>query len=136
MSKHGHSGEGVNDIMSPFEDADGNLTVHIKVDGEQVFFTSKDTRIEGSLNGLLSFENWLNVAMYANMRTARYPIDYDGGFFEASAVIGNVTLTEAFDSEHDYPDAEWPDPKNIVLSANGAKSLAAWVRMGRYKNDE
>lgn len=129
MSKHGHSGEGVNDITPPFEDADGNLTVHIKVADEQVFFTSKDTRVESTMNALLAFADFLPTAMYSNMRTGPYPIDYDGGFFEASAEIGNVTLTEAFDSEHDYPGAEWPDPKSIVLSAKGARALAAWVRI-------
>ena len=144
MSKHGHSGKDVNDIKPPFEDAFGNLTVHVQVTGEQVVFRCAyreitkpgGVRVESTMNALLAFENWLNEAMYANMRTSRYPIDYDGGFFEASAVIGNVTLTEAFDSEHDYPGAEWPDPKNIVLSANGARALAAWVRMGGYKNEE
>lgn len=79
---------------------------------------------------LLAFAQWHKVF---NTHMERVRLDWDGEdgdrYFDASAETKSVKLCESFDSEHDYPGDEWPQPKYITLSGEGSRALATWVRL-------
>lgn len=135
MSEHGHSGEGINDYKPPFEDAEGNLTVNVSISpvhasvgsGDDILLTHGKTTVTSTVKALHAFDEWVTKARLQQMD--RVSINWDDGYFSASAELGPVKLCESFDSEQDYPGQDWPDPKYITLSAKGAVALGIWARL-------
>lgn len=118
----------------PFEDADGNRCVTVKTDGDNLIFTHGETTIESTIKALQRFDKWFRGAE-SGLYMDRVGIDWDGGYFSASAKVATVSLCESFDTENDYPDTHWPDPKYIELSREGATALAIWTRL-TFPQDE
>lgn len=135
MPRPGDSGEGVNDFRPPFQDAEGELTVHAEVveEGILVRFSRHDVKVETDIEGAIAFGQWCEKYLW--VQSPRWGSgEWDEFHFSASIYAGRVRLHRVYDSEHDYPDDEWPSPVHIDLSPDGARSLAIWLRLNLQRN--